>query len=516
MPRPCAVNYDPARLEQVLSEGLRHNPWDPALVSDEEALSWNQLEQVSDCYAANLLSAGLRLGDRFASLMPNCTSLVIHYLGCFKAGIVATPLNYRYTASEIDHALKVSGARSLLLHASRKTDVDTCKAISGLPLGLISCGASGISELDLEGLLGDVESTADLLTPEPTAPAMIFFTSGSTGPAKGVTHSVGSLGWLIDAFRQGTRTTADDTVLLGGSMSHIGSFLDAFMGLSAGAGVIIPRSFDPDGLLPMFERHKPTVFMTLPSILFALVRDSRTSRNHLQSLRLCSAGGDKVSAELEREFEGLTGQSVNEQYGMSEVGIASINPPESRNKIGSMGRAIEGYQLSVRAADGSEQVPNTEGRLWVKSPGNMIGYWESPEATAATIKDGWLDTGDIVRIDPDGYVWFCGRQKQMIIHDGSNIIPQEVEDALLAHPAVEMAGVVGVPDLLHGENVQAFVTLKESIPMISPDELISFARNRVGYKAPQVIVVLDRMPLNASEKIDRAALRKLIGLTSQN
>jgi long-chain acyl-CoA synthetase len=297
-------------------------------------------------------------------------------------------------------------------------------------------------------------------------------------------------------------------------MLHIVAFLDAFMGLSAGARVIIPRSFDPDGLLEMFEKHSPTVFMTLPSILFALVRDSRTSRDHLQSLRLCSAGGDKVSTELEREFNALTGQSVNEQYGMSEVGIASINPPEGHNKIGSMGRAIEGYQFSVRAADDSEQSPNTEGRLWIKSPGNMIGYWESPEATAVTIKDGWLDTGDIVRIDPDGYVWFCGRQKQMIIHDGSNIIPQEVEDALLAHPAVEMAGVVGVPDLLHGENVQAYVTLKESFPMVTPDELIAFARNRVGYKAPQVIVVLDRMPLNASEKVDRAALRKLIGLTS--
>lgn len=138
------------------------------------------------------------------------------------------------------------------------------------------------------------------------------------------------------------------------------------------------------------------------------------------------------------------------------------------------------------------------------------GYWESPEATTATIKDGWLDTGDVVKIDAEGYVWFCGRQKQMIIHDGSNISPQEVEDALLEHPAVAMTGVVGVHDLVHGENVRAFITLKPGVVGVSLAELIEFARTRIGYKAPDEITVLDKMPLTPSEKVDRVALKKLV------
>jgi acyl-CoA synthetase (AMP-forming)/AMP-acid ligase II len=139
----------------------------------------------------------------------------------------------------------------------------------------------------------------------------------------------------------------------------------------------------------------------------------------------------------------------------------------------------------------------------------MVGYWNRPDATAETIKDGWLDTGDIMKADDDGYLWFCGRKKQIIVHDGSNICPQEVEDALLEHDAVAEAGVVGIHDLVHGENVRAYITLKQGTKAPTSQELIRFARARVGYKAPEEIVVLDEMPLNATGKVDRVSLKRM-------
>jgi acyl-CoA synthetase (AMP-forming)/AMP-acid ligase II len=160
--------------------------------------------------------------------------------------------------------------------------------------------------------------------------------------------------------------------------------------------------------------------------------------------------------------------------------------------------------------DANTEVPiGTEGRLWIRSAANMIGYWNNPQATAETVVDGWIDTGDVMRVDDSGYLWFRGRKKQIIVHDGSNICPQEVEEAVAEFPAIEMAGVIGVHDLIHGENVRAYVTLRDGVDRPTSAEVIQFARERVGYKAPDEIVILDEMPLNATGKVDRAALKKM-------
>ena len=500
---------EPICLPRLLALGLKLKPDDLALISPEGSWSWRELDRASDRYAANLLAFGLRPGDRYASLMPNCDALVINYLACFKAGIVATPLNYRYAPPEIDHALKTSGARALLAHIDRDADIAASTLARELPLGVISYGAKSVRGPSFEALLDGPAQTENLPIPPPGDPAIIFFTSGSTGPAKGVTHSFESLGWIISSFVQGCQTTADDIILIGGSTSHIGSFADCMMGLAAGARVIVPRSFDGQGLVSMLRENRPTIFMTLPAILFGLVRHHGAGSDDFSSLRICSAGGDKVPAELGRELKALAGLSVNEQFGMTEIGVATINPLDGPNKAGSVGCPIVGYHMSIRDETGNELQPGAPGRLWVKSPCNMIGYWGNPEATRATIRDGWLDTGDVMKMDEDGYLWFYGRQKQLIIHDGSNISPQEVEDALMQHPAVAVAGVVGVRDLVHGENVCAFVTLKRGATKPTQQELIDFARARVGYKAPENITMLDQMPLNATEKVDRAELKKM-------
>jgi acyl-CoA synthetase (AMP-forming)/AMP-acid ligase II len=501
-------------LAELLRTGLAGGPGEVAMVSAVRALSWRDLERESDRLAAGYGRLGLRPGDRIASLMPNRTQLVVHYLACFKAGLVATPLNYRYTHREIDHALQVSGARALLVHVERFEDASASRLVGGLELGTIGFDDGG-TEIGPEwGARFDelVESEAEdtaLGQPEPSAPAAIFFTSGSTGPAKGVTHSRESLRWMIASAAAAFELGPDDAFLPGSSMSHIGSFLWALATLSAGGRVVVARTFDSHEILPLLREHQPTVLAMIPAALSALVRDHDLAPEDLSSLRVCRSGSDKVSTELLHEFAAAAGFPITEGYGMTEVGLATLNPPAGIVKQGSIGPPIRGYSVAIRDEDGNPVEAETVGRIWIQTRSRMAGYWEAPEATAEIVRDEWLDSGDLARADADGYLWFFGRKKQVIIHDGSNVSPLEVEAALVEHPAVALAGVVGVHDTVHGENVRAYVTLREGAAVPSSAELIVFARERVGYKAPEEVVFLEEMPLNPTGKIDRAGLKRM-------
>jgi acyl-CoA synthetase (AMP-forming)/AMP-acid ligase II len=293
------------------------------------------------------------------------------------------------------------------------------------------------------------------------------------------------------------------------SCSHLGGFSFSMGALAAGAPVAVARSFDHAELGPLLRAMRPTVMSMLPASLLHLIREPDTTAEDFSSLRLTRCGGDKVPTELEKEFKALTGHDIHEGYGMTELGIAANNPPTGLDKLGSIGLPNPGFVFSIRGDQGGETPDGQEGRVFVTAPSRSSGYWNDPKATAEVFDHGWLDTGDVMKADPDGYLWFCGRKKQIIVHDGSNISPQEVEDALLDHPSVETAGVIGVHDLLHGENVRAYVELKQGVKKPSAAELIQFARASVGYKAPEDIVFLDKMPLNPTGKVDRAALKKM-------
>jgi acyl-CoA synthetase (AMP-forming)/AMP-acid ligase II len=498
----------PIELSKLLHVGLNDRPNDAALVSMEGVWSWAELEQAASRLAANYLTLGLVPGDRVASLMPNRTALFAHYLACFKAGLVTTPLNYRYTPPEIDHALEVSSPKIILAHAERAGDIAASKA-SGLPLGVITYGADGGKGASFEDLLKQATKAQALPELAPDAPVAIFFTSGSTGPAKGVTHTRASLGWMFASAALAFELTPHDVLLPGSSCSHIGGFGFSFSALSSGARVVVARSFDHDEIGPLLRTTRPTLLSMLPTALLHLIREHDMTSADFSSLRLCRSGGDKVPAELEKEFIALTGRTVSEGYGMTEIGLAALNPPMGVDKLGSIGLPSPGFTFAIRDEQGREAATGAEGRLWVRTPTQSPGYWNDPKASAEVVRDGWFDTGDVMKVDNDGYLWFCGRQKQIIVHDGSNISPQEVEDALLAHPAVESAGVIGVHDLMHGEDVRAYVELKKGAPAPKAGDLIQFARTQVGYKAPEEIVFLEVMPLNPTGKVDRGALKKM-------
>jgi long-chain acyl-CoA synthetase len=509
-----ALGSPAAPLNQLLANGLARAPDELAIASIVRSMTWRQLDRESSALAGGYRALGLQEGNRLASLMPNRIDLAVHYLACFKAGIVATPLNYRYTFREIDHALQVSGADALLAHVERDEDVAASALAGKLRCGVVAYrddpgdGADVGWPCDFGGLLL-TEPLVYEPSPDPTIPAAIFFTSGSTGPAKGVTHTRESLRWMIASAAAAFELGGDDVFLPGSSMSHLGSFLWTLTALAVGGRVVVVRTIDSHELLPLLREHRPTVLAMIPAALLALVRDHDLQPDDFASLRLCRAGSDKVSNELLTEFAAAAGFPIVEGYGMTEVGLATLNPPSGINKQGSIGPPIAGFDIELRDDADDPVTAGAVGRIFIRTRSQMVGYWDAREATEQVVCGGWLDSGDLARADQDGYLWFFGRKKQIIVHDGSNISPFEVEGALLEHPTIDLAGVVGIDDAVHGESVRAYVTLREQATRPTSADVILFCRDRVGYKAPEEVVFLDEMPLNPTGKIDRVGLKRM-------
>jgi long-chain acyl-CoA synthetase len=397
----------PTPVGNLLDHGFKIKPDDLALVSAETRMTWRQLAEISTRLASQYLVLGLEPGDRVASLMPNRPALIIHYLACLKAGLVATPLNYRYMPPEIDHALEVSGASLLLHHAERDKDVAASRLSNRLSKGVIRYKADGSSGLHYEELVAQPQTEARFSTPDLDAPAFIYFTSGSTGKPKGVTHTQRTYGWMMAAVIQGMEVTDTDTFLPASSFSHIGGSLFGLATLAAGGRLVVPRGSDGPEVLQLLRQFRPTVLWMLPAALISLVRDHDSNSSDFASIRLCTSGGDKVSGELEREFTDVSGLPIDESYGMTETGAVTINPPSGENRVGSIGKLCPGFEMSLRDDTGADVSVGTQGRLWLRSPTNTVGYWNNREATAETIVDGWLDTGDVIRAPRRGSCRRC-------------------------------------------------------------------------------------------------------------
>lgn len=496
-------------VSNLLVVGMSRSPDSMAIACADERMTWRELDEASRRLASGFAELGLRPGDRLASLIPNGLSNAVVHLACLRAGLVTVPLNYRYTPTNIDHALEVCEAAALVAHAERADDVAACRHVSLLPLGLIGSG-DGFGDVGLAELQATPPDDSHLCAADPHAPAAVFFTSGSTGPAKGVSHSLESLGWMMTTAVDAFELASDDVFLPASSLSHLGAILCMLSSLAVGASVVIARSLDAGEVLALLRAHRPTILAMVPSALTAVVRDPQAAAADFSSLRFCRVGADRVSPEFAQEFRRLTGFFISEGYGMTEAGIVSLNPPSGEIRPGSVGLVAPG--VSVRLVDdhGADVPTGDVGRVLVQASSLMAGYWSDPDATAAVISDGWLDSGDLARVDEDGYLWFSGRAKDIIVHDGSNVSPAEVETALAEHPAVGQAIAVGRRDPIHGENVHAFVTLVVGAVRPSERELIAFARERVGYRAPETIDFLDAVPLNPTGKVDRAALKDMI------
>jgi long-chain acyl-CoA synthetase len=248
----------------------------------------------------------------------------------------------------------------------------------------------------------------------------------------------------------------------------------------------------------------------LPTGLDDFVEAEAHARHDLSSLRAVMVGGDKVPMDVHRRFADLLGFEVTEGIGMTECSHYASNPPFGDKRLGSVGRAVPGHDIRVIDASGAPVPAGKTGEIVVRSEAMFDRYWENPSATADTLHDGWLRTGDLGRFDADGWLWFMGRQKQIIIRAGSNVVPEEVEEVLYQHPAVALACVVGAPDERLGQRVEAYVELEPGA-VATDDELRTFAADRLaGYKVPERIIFVESMPRTGTGKLDRHGMEQRI------
>jgi long-chain acyl-CoA synthetase len=273
---------------------------------------------------------------------------------------------------------------------------------------------------------------------------------------------------------------------------------------------VLLRWFDPSAFLDAIERHRLQQTAVVPSMLQALLAQPLEDRD-LATLQQVTSGASPLPPETERQFtRRVPSASIRQGYGLTESAALVSSSPAGRVRSGSVGLPVPGCEVEIRDPDGRPLAPGEAGEICVRSPGVMLGYWNAPETTAQTIRDGWLHTGDVGRRDEDGYLYIVDRIKDLIIRGGFNVYPRDVEDGLLEHPAVAMAGVVGAPSASHGEEVVAFVSLRAGATL-EPDELIDWSRERIGgYKYPRQVNVIDAIPLTPVGKVDRKALRALL------
>jgi long-chain acyl-CoA synthetase len=482
----------------MLRDSAARTPSKPAVICGDDVVTYEALDHSTDALARWLLSDGLQSGDRVAIHWCNSIEVVNLYFACFKAGLIAVPVNNRLKPAEIAYVLAHSKAKlcfsqpelAELSEEIRGECPDLRQIYHALPL------------------LTDIDVTLPDVSPDRVA--AVLYTSGTTARPKGVMHTHVSFRGAVELMRL-VGLSETDVLLAATQMVHISALSCVLLpGIRSNATVVLLPAFDAVRSLELVERWGCTAILILPAMLRFVVEEQARNPRNVASVRACVAGGDSVPVTLQEQFRKHFGVPVREIYGMTEsVPITCI--PEDSLRAGSVGLALDPLDTRVADLTGNVVPDGTIGELQVQSYANCVGYWDDPQATAAAFDNGWLRTGDLVRRDPDGFYWFHGRVKQIIVRGGSNISPQEVEDALYHHPAVLEAGVIGMPDPVFGEKVVAFVALRDGLAA-GEQELRDLVRSRIAdYKTPERIVFLPALPKGLTGKVQRRELKDLAG-----
>ena len=484
-------------LGKMLRESALHNPRKPAVICEDQVVTYEALDRSSDALGHCILQQGLEAGDRLAIHWCNSIEVVNLYFACFKTGVVAVPVNNRLKAPEIAYILQHSRAK---LCFSQPELAPLCEEIRGQCRDLRRLHtALPVLGPELSGELPEVS---------PDRVAAVLYTSGTTARPKGVMHTHVSLTGATQLMAL-LGLGENDTLLAMTQMIHMAALSCVLLpGIASRGTVVLVPIFDAAATLDAIERWGCTCLVTLPAMLRFVVEEQARAPRKVRSVRLCLAGGDSVPVNLQERFHEQFGVEVRELFGMTEtVPVTCIR--EGAPRAGSIGPAVDALDTRVADLNGRVVGDGEVGELQVQSPANCIGYWDDPQATAATFVDGWLRTGDLVRRDAEGYYWFEGRVKQIIVRGGSNISPQEVEEALYHHPAVLEAGVIGMPDKAYGEKVVAFVALREGLTA-DEQELREFVRARIAdYKVPERVIFLPALPKGLTGKVQRRDLKDL-------
>jgi long-chain acyl-CoA synthetase len=487
----------PPERAPLLGDFLRRHagrkPEQTAFSCGDATITWAGLDRTSHALAHWLLDQGLAAGDRIALCAPNSIGLVQVYMALLKAGLVAVPINPRLKPDEVRFILEHSGPKMAYCD----------------PMFAALLQAAG-ARFPVFGELPD-PGAADTRLPAvaPEALGLIVYTSGTTARPKGVAHSQGALCQKGLKGLAVTRHVQDPVCLIYLPMMHISGIWSLAMAICQGYAVVMLPRFDAAAALDTIERFGCTNFGGLPTMILAMVEEQSARPRRIATLQAAFSGGDAVAPALQARFEQLFGVPLLELYAMTEICAISANTPGA-SRAGSLGRPLDGVEVRVVDLDGRDVARGESGEIILRASSLAVGYWADPEATRAAMGSGWLHTGDLGALDVDGFIWFRGRKKEVIIRAGSNISPQEVEEALYKHPAVLEAGVIGLPDPVTIERVAAFVVLRDG-ETVSAEELRAFARKHIAdYKAPEEIHFREALPRNAVGKVQRRALKELL------
>ena len=467
----------------------------------DDRVSFRDVRDRADRVAGALRQRGLERGDRLALWLPNRPEFLWAWFGAAKAGVAVVPVNPALTVEEAAYVIGDAGARLLIAPGDRAPDAAAVQ---------VACPALA-DVVDADAGFGALLDSPPGSDPDvgPDDLAAIVYTSGTTGRPKGamLTHR----NYLFDAegFARAAKITAEDRFLCVLPLFHVNAQVASTLGpmLRGGALVLMP-GFSPSTFLPALERYRATSFSGVPTVYSILNQLPDAERYDLSALRVCICGAAPMPVATFETFERTYNAFILEGYGLSEgTCVSTLNPLDGRpRKVGTIGVALPGQRVRVVDERGEGVAPGTVGEIVTRGDHVMRGYWNDPEATAEAVRDGWLWTGDLGRMDADGYFTIVGRRKEMIIRGGENVYPKEIEEVLHRHPAVAEAAVVGLPDRQWGETVAAFVVLRDGA---GPDAgaLVDFARQRLAaFKVPSEVRFVEALPKTATGKVRKRAL----------
>jgi len=463
----------------------------PCIADDTTALTNRQFHSRVLAAAGVFADMGVGFADVVAIMLPNQVEFVVAMFAAWRLGAAITPINPGLTGKEATHQLVDSGAK-LLINASGEIIVPN---LPTLPAADLEAG---------------VPSTG-IPFEEPAALALLIYTSGTTGLPKGVMLDHANIEAMTEMGRQSIKVSAADHCLMVLPLFHVnGILVSTLLPLSSGGRVTIRKRFNVDTFFADIEALRPSYFSAVPTIYAMLCALPSEVKPDTSSLRYGICGAAPASAELLEKFEGRYGFPLLEGYGLSEGTCAStMNPIDGVRKVGTVGLPFVGQRIAIADSNGMHLPQGAIGEVLVQGANVMRGYLGKPEETAKTIIDGWLHTGDIGRIDEDGYLSIVGRLKEMIIRGGENIYPKEIEDALYEFPGTLEAAVLGVPDETFGEIVVAYVAFRSGFTGTQEDLTEHCFQRLTRYKRPYTIDILDSLPKNAVGKIDKLKLRKM-------
>ena len=496
---------------EMLRENAKRYGEKSAVLYYDRIVSYRELDEASDRVAAALALMGVREGEIVSMMMNNSPEFYAVFFGIQKAGCVAGPVNCWWQTGEVEYLLNDSGTRVFFV------DGDYLHHVEGLE------GKTAVEELivnETDALPAGARKLTDMLSsacapPEgggltPGSPCTILYTSGTTGKPKGALLTHKNLMFAGKAKARAADLTDADSALCVLPLFHGAGLLDLSMPcLHSGATVVLRRNFSASEFWECIEKYRVTGIYGVPTIYHILLQLEESKNVDASSLRFGVIGAAPCPVELMNEFERRYDMKIIEGYGLTEnSGGGCLTPTDGPRKIGSAGVPFEGVQIKIFDEDDNELPPGEIGEIVLRSDGVMKEYWKKPEETAQALRGGWLHSGDMGRIDEDGFLYIVDRKKEMVIRGGENIYPKEIEEVLYTHPKILEVAVIGVPDEKYGEEVTACIVPHDGADLAA-EEVIAFCReNMASYKVPRYVRFMEYIPKNVIGKVSKKELKE--------